>query len=99
MAGLFGRKAPDPFETARRSEFERRVLAVLARLPERQRAALLLREQDEMSYDEIARLLDVPMSTVKVDIFRARAALRSHLAGLGEAPDRGVAPRKRNHSG
>jgi RNA polymerase sigma-70 factor, ECF subfamily len=99
IAGLFGRKAPDPFETARRSEFERRVLAVLARLPERQRAALLLREQDEMSYDEIARLLDVPMSTVKVDIFRARTALRSDLAGLGEAIGRDATTHRQHRSG
>jgi RNA polymerase sigma-70 factor (ECF subfamily) len=98
IAGLFGRKAPDPFEAARRSEFERRVLAALARLPERQRATLLLREQDEMSYDEIGRLLDVPTSTVRVDLFRARSSLRAELAGLGDAPDRDVTARRQNRS-
>ena len=53
------------------------VLDLLQSLPEYQRAALLLREQSEMSYREIARVLDVSESKVKVDIFRARSALRS----------------------
>jgi RNA polymerase sigma-70 factor (ECF subfamily) len=49
---------------------------MLKNLPEQQRAALLLREQEELSYTEIARVLGVSESKVKVDVFRARTALR-----------------------
>ena len=52
------------------------VLEMLQSLPEDQRAALLLREQEQLSYKEIGRVLNVSESKVKVDIFRARASLR-----------------------
>jgi RNA polymerase sigma-70 factor (ECF subfamily) len=45
-------------------------------LPEHQRAALLLREGEELSYGEIARVLCISEAKVKVDIYRARQALR-----------------------
>jgi len=56
-------------------EAERRQILVrlLELLPEQQRAALLLREQQQMSYAEIARVLDVSESKVKVDIHRGFA--------------------------
>ena len=49
---------------------------MLKEIPEHQRAALLLREQEEMSYREIAGVLGVTEGKVKVDVFRARTALR-----------------------
>jgi RNA polymerase sigma-70 factor, ECF subfamily len=57
---------------------QKQVLAVLLTLlPEQQRAALVLREQQEMSYAQIARVLNVSESKVKVDIHRARMRLRT----------------------
>ena len=53
---------------------ERKTLVQM--LPEDQRAALLLREQEQLSYREIGEVLNISESKVKVDIFRARAALR-----------------------
>ena len=47
-------------------------------LPEDQRVALLLREQEELSYREIGTVLNISESKVKVDIFRARTALREN---------------------
>ena len=44
------------------------------------RAALLLCEWEEMSYDQIAATLDVSVAKVKSDIFRARQTLRAALA-------------------
>lgn len=76
VAAAFGSHAPGPereYEAAERREL---VLEMLKLLPEQQRAALLLREQEEMSYREIADVLGVSEAKVKVDIFRARAALR-----------------------
>jgi RNA polymerase sigma-70 factor (ECF subfamily) len=56
------------------------VLAGLQKLPEVDRAALLMRAFDDMPYEEISRALALPLSTVKVKIHRARLAL----AGIRE---------------
>jgi RNA polymerase sigma-70 factor (ECF subfamily) len=50
-------------------------LAALQKLPEVDRAALLMRAQDEMPYEEIARALGISLASVKVKIHRARLAL------------------------
>jgi RNA polymerase sigma-70 factor, ECF subfamily len=44
----------------------------LNKLPERQRTALLLKSQENLSYDEIASVMDVSVSSVESLIFRAR---------------------------
>ncbi|MEJ3958972.1 sigma-70 family RNA polymerase sigma factor [Brachymonas sp. G13] len=49
--------------------------AALGRLPADQREVLLLREIEQLSYDEIAQVLDVPLGTIKSRIARARLAL------------------------
>ncbi len=51
------------------------VLAGLQKLPEIDRAALLMRAFDDMPYEEISRALALPLSTIKVKIHRARLAL------------------------
>ena len=51
------------------------VLSALQRLPEVDRAALLMRAEDEMPYDEIARALGISLASVKVKIHRARLTL------------------------
>ena len=61
--------APEQAEI--RSEL-RFVLAAMQELPEADRAALLMRAQEEMSYEEIAHALDLSLSAVKVKIHRAR---------------------------
>ncbi|MBS1797997.1 MAG: sigma-70 family RNA polymerase sigma factor [Acidobacteria bacterium] len=67
---------PDPERKMIADESRRIVRRLLERLPETRRSALLLREQEEMSYREIALVLDVSESKVRVDIFRARQELR-----------------------
>jgi len=52
-----------------------RALALVQTLPEVDRAAFLLRIQHELPYDEIARILQLPLTTVKVKIHRARLKL------------------------
>ena len=44
----------------------------LKKLPERQRSALLLKSQESMSYEEIAIVMDISVSSVESLIFRAR---------------------------
>ena len=56
----------------------RDTLAVLQTLPETDRAALLLRAQEGVSYEEIARVLGISLSSAKVKIHRARLRLAEH---------------------
>jgi RNA polymerase sigma-70 factor, ECF subfamily len=49
----------------------------LAQLPERQRSLLLLRDAEGLSYAEIADVLELSLSAVKVNLFRARNAFRA----------------------
>lgn len=58
---------------------------LLSRLPEEQRAALLLVAVEGLSYAETARVLDLPIGTVTSRIARARIALKGLLDGV-EAP-------------
>jgi RNA polymerase sigma-70 factor (ECF subfamily) len=53
----------------------------LAALPEPFQSAVLLRDVEELSYDEIAEVLRVPVGTVMSRIHRGRAQLRALLAG------------------
>ncbi len=48
-------------------------------LPEKYRTAFLLRDVQEMSYDEVAKILGVPLGTVKSRVNRARMILREKL--------------------
>jgi RNA polymerase sigma-70 factor (ECF subfamily) len=67
------RNPEEEYETHERKQL---VLEMLQTLPEDQRTALLLREHEQLSYREIGQVLNVSESKVKVDIFRARTALR-----------------------
>ncbi|HKC13468.1 MAG TPA: sigma-70 family RNA polymerase sigma factor [Vicinamibacteria bacterium] len=57
------------------------IASALARLPESFRVAVLLRDIEEFSYEEISRILEVPMGTVMSRIHRGRALLRQALGG------------------
>jgi RNA polymerase sigma-70 factor (ECF subfamily) len=57
--------------------------AALDRLPEAARSILLLRYQQELSYDQISDLLDLPLGTVQSRIHRAKAALKAAMAEEG----------------
>ena len=55
--------------------------AALARLPEEQRAVLLLVALEEMSYEQIASTLGIPLGTVMSRLSRGRERLRLMLDG------------------
>lgn len=59
-----------------------RVAAVLARLPRRQREVLLLFAIAELSYEEIATALDIPLGSVQSALHRARTKVRQALGDL-----------------
>jgi len=52
----------------------------IERLPEQYRLLVSLRYQHELSYDEIASLVGLPVGTVKTGLFRAKARLRTALS-------------------
>ncbi len=88
FSGAPARQAQDPGERAERSERDGQLRAALDRLPARQRAVLLLREFEELSYAEIAQLLGASLAKIKTDLFRARRALRAQLLSADAAPGR-----------
>lgn len=60
----------------------------LTRIPEGQRMLLLLRDVDDLSYNEIAEIHELPVGTVKSRLHRARTALAAAVAEyMGEGPD------------
>jgi RNA polymerase sigma-70 factor, ECF subfamily len=56
------------------------VREAVQKLEESEREILMLREFEELSYDEIAGILRIPVNTVRSRLFRARTALKSILA-------------------
>jgi RNA polymerase sigma factor (sigma-70 family) len=71
-------RSRDPEEEYEKRERQVMLMEMLQILSDDQRAALLLREQEQLSYREIGHVLNISESKVKVDIFRARTALRNH---------------------
>ena len=70
----------DPVEALLVEEGEERLSAAVAALPPKLRAVFLLRHLDDLSYEEIAAAVGVPLGTVKTHLFRARAQLRAALS-------------------
>jgi RNA polymerase sigma-70 factor (ECF subfamily) len=65
------------------------VNAAMEALPEDLRTAIMLREIDGLSYEEIAQVMDCPIGTVRSRIFRARDAISARLRPLLDAaPDK-----------
>jgi RNA polymerase sigma-70 factor (ECF subfamily) len=77
---LFNRPQLDSERLLQLQQDMQGVHSALRRLPERQRTALLLKAQDELSYAEIAEVMGVSASSVESLIFRARKKLTDQLA-------------------
>ena len=58
------------------------VTNLISQLPEKQRTALHMRDVEGRSYKEIAQVMEISESDVKVNIFRARQRLKEKLSGL-----------------
>jgi len=68
-----------PFETVARSQVRARVEQVLQELPEHYRTAVVLRDIEDLSYEEIAEMTETSLGTVKSRLVRGREALRKRL--------------------
>lgn len=66
------------------AEWKKSLWSRVARLPDGQRLALVLRFSEGLRYDQIAEVLDCPLGTVKSRIFHGLAGLRRILADEGE---------------
>jgi RNA polymerase sigma-70 factor (ECF subfamily) len=62
------------------SELQRTIEEAVLQLPETQRMALVLRRYEQLSYEQIAEVLDLSVPAVKSVLFRARSELRSRLS-------------------
>jgi RNA polymerase sigma-70 factor (ECF subfamily) len=68
-----------PPESLLHEELEAKIEEALAALPEKQRTAILLCRGDELSYEEIAEVLDCSVSATKSLIHRGREVLKQKL--------------------
>jgi RNA polymerase sigma-70 factor (ECF subfamily) len=73
------KQSPSPPRTLLQGELEAKIEEALADLPENQRTAILLCRQAELSYEDIARVLDCSLSATKSLIHRGRETLKSRL--------------------
>ena len=73
-------RADSPFESVAHHEVQHRVEEELRHVPEPYRTTLILRDLEEMSYEEIAEVLEISLGTVKSRLTRGRDALRQRLA-------------------
>src|SRR5438552_6841896 len=62
------------------SELQQAIEEAIQQLPETQRMALVLRRYQQLSYEQIAEVLDLSVPAVKSVLFRARTELRSRLS-------------------
>ena len=70
-----------PDEITSNAEEELQTSAIIDSLPEHYRIVVLLRHQQDLSYEEIAQALNLPLGTVKARIHRARALLKDRIQG------------------
>ena len=84
-------RLPEPSVSARhveqaveRRDLRKRIEAAIARLPEKLRGLIILREIQNLKYEEIAEALNMPLNTVKTNIHRGRRLLRELLSPVIE---------------
>jgi len=75
----------NPVKEFESNETRRHLQQAIQDLDEKYRLLITLRYQNELSYDEIASTLNLPLGTVKTGIFRAKEQLRKSLARLEDS--------------
>lgn len=80
LGALGTRLGTNPQKSALRKELAEKIQEALAQVPEKHRAILLLREIEGMSYEDLARTLEIPKGTVMSRLFHARAKVQKILS-------------------
>jgi len=76
---LLDHSTPSALSQVIRNETEGRIRRALAALSEKHRTVLVLRYYNRMSYAQIADALNMPLSAIRIRIFRAKRSLRNNL--------------------
>ena len=79
LGALGTRLGTNPQKSALRKELAEKIQAALEQVPEKHRAILLLREIEGMSYEDLARTLEIPKGTVMSRLFHARLKVQKVL--------------------
>jgi RNA polymerase sigma-70 factor, ECF subfamily len=79
LGSLGTRLGTNPQKSALRKELAERITAAVNQLPEAHRKILLLREVEGMSYEDLARTLEIPKGTVMSRLFHARLKMQKIL--------------------
>ena len=74
-------KAIKPFENLEQTEQYQQVLKELGRLPEKYRQVFMLKYTSELTYNQIAEVLDIPLTTVQIRLVRARRMIYNQIIG------------------
>jgi RNA polymerase sigma-70 factor (ECF subfamily) len=74
-------RAQDPAAVAGERELRRKIRAAIQKLPDEQRTAVILCRYEEVSYEEIGRVLGCSVAAVKSMLHRARVVLKERLSG------------------
>lgn len=72
----------DPNEAMLKKQRKRYLNMAIERLPEKYKVLVQLRYFQELSYEEVARELEIPLGTVKAQLFRARELLNQELKNM-----------------
>lgn len=70
---------PSPLQALENRELIGRVRICMENMPEKLRTVIRLREMEGMSYQDIAMILDITLSQVRINLHRARIKLREEL--------------------
>ncbi|MCC6580282.1 MAG: RNA polymerase sigma factor [Phycisphaeraceae bacterium] len=79
-------REPDPAWNVQQRESLDHLRVALSRVEESFRGVLVLRDIEQMDYQQISQVLDLPAGTVKSRLFRARLALRQEMMALEGTP-------------
>lgn len=78
--------APSPYQSVAGNDLFHKIKKLMQALPEKQRMAMELRDIEGLSYQEVADALEISLDQVKVNIFRARIAMKKELERLKLTP-------------
>jgi len=81
LEGIVERKSDqiNPAQATERNDLVDRVKKMMQELPEKQKLVMHLRDIEELSYEEIAEALNISLDQVKVNLHRARKAVREKM--------------------